>query len=175
MMQGMAHINIEIKARCNSQQDIRDILNAQSADFKGVDHQIDTYFKVANGRLKLREGDIENYLIYYEREDVATPKQSSVILAEMKRGSNIKDVLEKSLGVLVVVDKQREIYFIDNVKFHLDMVRGLGTFVEIEAIDRDGSIGREKLLDQCNKYLKLFNISDTDLLRDSYSDQVLNP
>lgn len=170
----MAHINIEIKARCKSQQYIRDILSAQGADFKGIDHQIDTYFKVATGRLKLREGDIENYLIYYERENVAGPKQSNVILAEMERGSNIKDILEKSLEVLTVVDKQREIYFIGNIKFHLDTVQDLGTFVEIEAIDRDGSIGKEKLLDQCNTYLKLFNIGETDLLRDSYSDQILN-
>lgn len=36
---------------------------------------------------------------------------------------------------LVVVDKMREIYFIDNVKFYFDKVEGFGIFVEIEVID----------------------------------------
>ena len=70
------------------------------------------------------------------------------------------------------MDKQREIYLIDNVKFHLDNVQDLGTFMEIEAIDSAGNIGREKLLEQCNHYLKLFGTEESDLLTNSYSDQV---
>jgi adenylate cyclase class IV len=52
-------------------------------------------------------------------------------------------------------------------------VRGLGNFVEIEAIDEDGSIGSEKLHEQCKHYLKLLNISKEDLLENSYSDLIL--
>lgn len=170
----MGHINIEIKAKCSDQDKIRTILIAQKADFKGVDHQIDSYFKVNNGRLKLREGNIENYLIFYEREDMEGPKQSNVILLKSEPGSPLKEILEKSLGYLAVVDKQREIYFIENVKFHLDKVKDLETFVEIEAIDKEGNIGREKLLEQCQYYLKLFEIKDADLLTGSYSDLLLN-
>lgn len=58
---------IEIKARCLDQDKVRNILIGENADFKGKDHQIDTYFNVHNGRLKLREGTIENNLIHYER------------------------------------------------------------------------------------------------------------
>jgi len=65
----MKHLNIEIKAKCNDQEKIRSVLKSRNADFKGTDHQIDTYFKVNNGRLKLREGNIENFLVFYERED----------------------------------------------------------------------------------------------------------
>ena len=169
----MPHINIEIKARTTDQEKIRDILKTCGADFKGIDHQIDTYFKVTTGRLKLREGNIENHLIYYERENMVGPKKSSVMLYKNNPDSNLKEILIASLGVLVVVDKQREIYFIENVKFHLDIVVGLGTFVEIEAIDKDGSIGNEKLLKQCNYYLNLFNILKDDLIQNSYSDLIL--
>lgn len=169
----MSHINIEIKARCTNQEEIREILKSHNADFKGTDHQIDTYFKVNSGRLKLREGNIENYLIFYEREDKEGPKQSNVILHKSEPDSNLKELLIKSLGILAVVDKQREIYFINNVKFHLDNVEGLGTFMEIEAIDAVGDIGRDKLLEQCNQYMKLFGIQDSDLLTNSYSDQVI--
>jgi len=83
----------------------------------------------------------------------------------------LKDILSKSQGVLVVVDKQREILFIENVKFHLDIVQGLGSFVEIEAIDEDGTIGEAKLLEQCKAYLDLFGIQE--LIAYSYSDLVL--
>lgn len=73
----------------------------------------------------------------------------------------------------MVVDKQREIYFIENVKFHLDKVESLGTFVAIEAIDEDGTIGISKLTEQCNYYLGMFNISNDDLISVSYSDLLL--
>lgn len=169
----MSHINIEIKARCGNHEKIREQLKSREADFKGTDHQIDTYFKVNHGRLKLREGNIENFLIYYERENKEGPKQSDIILFKSSPGSSLKSILEKSNGVLTVVDKKREIYFIENVKFHLDLVEGLGTFMEIEAIDKDGTIGKEKLLEQCNEYLALFGIFPEDLISVSYSDLLL--
>ena len=169
----MSHLNIEIKAKSLELDRIRDILKSNNADFKGIDHQIDTYFKVNSGRLKLREGNIENHLIYYEREDKSGPKKSLVVLYKYNPDQSLKEILTRSLGVLAVVNKLREIYFIDNVKFHLDNVKGLGYFVEIEAIDEDGSIGSEKLHEQCKHYLKLLNISKEDLLENSYSDLVL--
>ena len=63
--------------------------------------------------------------------------------------------------------------FIENVKFHIDTVKDLGAFMEIEAIDHDDNIGKEKLLEQCNSYLKLFGILEEDLISVSYSDLLL--
>jgi adenylate cyclase, class 2 len=168
----MIHLNIEIKARCHTPLSIKGILEAHNARFVGIDHQIDTYFKVPNGRLKLREGNIENSLIHYERSNQAGPKQSDIVLEKVEHGSALKEILTKANGILAVVDKKRAIYFIENVKFHLDTVKGLGSFVEIEAIDFDGSIGRERLLEQCQFYMDLFNIQESDLLTHSYSDLV---
>ena len=169
----MAHVNIEIKAKSNNKDEIREILKSRTADFKGVDHQIDTYFKIDNGRLKLREGKIENHLIHYQREDKEGPKQSDVTLFRYDPESSLKEILTKALGILVVVDKKREIYFIDNVKFHIDNVEDLGTFVEIEAIDNDGTIGKDELLEQCQFFLDLFKISQEELTSVSYSDLLL--
>lgn len=170
----MSHIIIEIKAKSENQDYIRKILLSRNAEFKGTDHQIDTYFKVNNGRLKLREGKIENNLIYYQRENQGGPKQSDVTLFKSDPQSSLKEILIKSLGILVVVDKTREIYFLGNVKFHIDFVKDLGNFVEIEAIDSEGKIGRDKLLEQCNFFLELFKISPEDLISCSYSDLLLN-
>src|SRR3989344_8793261 len=155
----MKHLNIEIKAKCNDHEKIRSILKSRKADFKGTDHQIDTYFKVNNGRLKLREGNIENFLVFYEREDKEGPKQSNVILFKSDPKSSLKEILQTSLGALVIVDKQREIYFVENVKFHIDTVKNLGTFMEIEAIDSNGTIGKDKLQEQCQHYMELFSIA----------------
>jgi len=166
----MGHLNVEIKARCEDQDAVRKVLRSKHADFKGIDHQVDTYFKVTNGRLKLREGNIENHLIFYEREDKEGPKQSKVVLLKNDPGSSLKEILMKSLGAFVVVDKQREIYFIDNVKFHIDTVKDLGAFIEIEAIDKDGLIGKDKLQEQCSYYMDLFGVKPSNLISVSYSD-----
>lgn len=167
------HINIEIKAHCAAPNEVRDYLRQHNAVFKGTDHQIDTYFNVPEGRLKLREGNIENCLIFYERDDQKGPKQSNVILHPNQRESTLKALLTTALGIHVVVDKQRDIYFIDNVKFHVDEVKDLGSFVEIEAIDQNGALGKKKLQTQCNHYLKELEIKKKDLISKSYSDMLL--
>lgn len=169
----MPHINIEIKARSERNGKIMEILLANHAEFKGIDHQVDTYFNIKSGRLKLREGNIENHLIHYQRDNIEGPKQSDVTLFKSEPDSALKEILTKALGILVTVDKEREIYFIGNVKFHLDRVKNLGSFVEIEAIDLDGAIGREILLRQCQQYLELFYIPAKDLISVSYSDLLL--
>lgn len=173
MPNAMKHTNIEIKARCTEPDQIRAILTEQGALFTGTDHQIDTYFKVPKGRLKLREGTIENALIYYERENQEGPKQSNIIFSKTDPAHTPRAVLTQALGVLVTVDKQREIYFIENIKFHIDTVKDLGPFVEIEAIDTDGSIGKDRLWEQCTTYLDLLQIDETDLCATSYSDMLL--
>ncbi len=172
----MVHINIEFKARCSNLSFIRDILESMQAEFKGVDHQIDTYFKVNSGRLKLREGNIETSLIHYDRKDQEGPKQSDIILyhPDPAKIQPLKDILQKTLVIMVIVDKKREIYFIENVKFHIDRVQDLGSFIEVEAIDNDGSIGITKLQGQCDYYLELFKVSQEDLIAQSYSDLLIN-
>lgn len=164
---------IEIKARSTQHEKVRALLLERNAIVKGADHQVDTYFNVPNGRLKLREGNIENNLIHYLRSNQEGPKLSSVALYKSKPDSTLKAVLEQSIGVKVVVDKQREIYFIENVKFHIDTVKDLGTFIEIEAIDEDGSIDEATLLEQCEKYMEVFGIEEADLVAVSYSDLLL--
>ena len=169
----MAISIIEIKAVCTDHDALREKLLSFNPDFKGVDHQVDTYFRVPNGRLKLRRGNIENTLIAYGRPNVAGPKLSNVNLYKPQKADALFSVLSSSLEVLVEVDKEREIYFIDNVKFHIDTVKGLGTFMEIEAIDTTGEIGREKLQEQCAHYMDELNVREGDLVDRSYSDMLI--
>ncbi|MBS1262515.1 MAG: hypothetical protein MAG453_01868 [Calditrichaeota bacterium] len=169
----MNRVNVEIKARCEDHDRVRSELAKLRARKVGRDHQIDTCFNVPRGRLKLREGNIEKALIYYRRADTAGPKRSDVILHDVDIPETLKSILTQSLGVLAVVDKRREIYFVENVKVHLDVVEQLGRFVEIEAIDASGSIGEAALRGQCESLMERLGIRDGDLLECSYSDLLL--
>ncbi len=167
-------LNIEIKAWCNDPDYIEKILLLRNARFAGIDHQIDTYFHSPDGRLKLREGNIERSLIHYNRIEIKDLKKSEVLIYKPPGDTtSLKKILEKNLGIKVVVNKKRKIYFIDNVKFHLDTIDGLGSFVEIEAIDDTLQLGEEKLRAQCQMYMKLFKIRNSELIDRSYSDMIL--
>ena len=161
---------IEIKARANSHEKARLVLQQHEARFSGVDHQIDTYFIARNGRLKLREGNIECSLIAYERVETDRLKESSVVLYKPADPSTLKRALASSIGVRGTVDKMREIFFVGNIKFHLDDVKGVGRFIEIEAISEGGVPGREVLEKQVDDFMKLMEITDSDLVRESYVD-----
>lgn len=170
----MSYLNVEIKAKCDDPVFVREYLLANGAEFRVVDHQTDTYFNVQNGRLKLREGNIENNLIYYERTNQAGPKHSDFELVKVPDAQKLKEVLSRSNGIKIIVEKKREIYYIGNVKFHIDEVPGLGHFMEIEA----GNIGVElsavELREQCDYYMKELGIKEDDLIEVSYSDLLLN-
>ena len=170
----MPHLNVEIKARSTDLKSIRKYLQDRHAKFLGTDEQTDTYFNVSNGRLKLREGIIENNLIYYNRSNQADPKSSHFQLVRLDQPKEIKEVLTQSCGIKIIVHKRREIFYIDNVKFHIDELDGLGSFVEIEAGNILADKTESELLEQCNFYMKEFGISANDLVAESYSDLLLS-
>lgn len=173
----MSFINIEIKARTNNTDRVRDYLLQSGATSKGTDHQVDTYFNVPKGRLKLRQGNIENNLIYYERDDLAGPKQSNFNLVAVSEGEALLLLLTNSLGIKVQVKKSREIYYMKNVKFHIDELPYLGNFIEIEASNQPEGyrqLNAQQLREQCQFYVKAFGVEEADLIQNSYSDMMLH-
>jgi len=167
-------LNFEFKAKAENIAELEAKLQTLNPRFVGEYHQIDTYFKVEKGRLKLREGNIENALIFYERKNIAAAKSSNILLYQHAPDAALKAILTTTMGVKVVVEKRRKIYFVENVKFHFDTVEGLGTFIEVEAIGKTGKIGAEKLQAQCRKYAAFFEINKTDYIAYSYSDLLMN-
>ena len=170
----MTHLNIEFKAKASDIVSLEEKLLTLKPKYVGEDYQKDTYYNVDFGRLKLREGNIENALIWYNRENVGGAKQSDILLYKHLPDEALKNILLKLHGIKIVVDKIRKIYFVDNVKFHFDRVEGLGTFIEVEAIDDSGNIGIEKLKDQCNFYISFFDIKENEFMKKSYSDMLLD-
>lgn len=165
--------NFEFKAKVDGIESYEAKLLTLNPEYKGLDHQADTYFNVKQGRLKLREGNIENSLINYDREDVAGSKESQIILYRHTPDKALKDILTRQLGIKTVVEKRRKIYFIGHVKFHFDVVENLGTFIEVEAIDDHNEFTLEELKAQCDHYFRFFELKESDLVDQSYSDLLM--
>ncbi|WP_019818619.1 class IV adenylate cyclase [Saccharomonospora saliphila] len=166
----MTHRNVELKARCADPDGLARRLLALGATERGTDAQTDVYYRVPRGRLKLRRGGIENNLIHYDRPDGNAPKESLVSLYPLGTDRALDAVLDAALDRDVVVRKSRRILWLGNVKFHLDTVEDLGSFLEVEAIDYDGDLGTDVLRAQCDEYLRLLEIRSADLEARSYSD-----
>ncbi len=163
-------VNVEVKVKCVNHDRARAFLQANGAVFAGKERQVDTYFKVERGRLKLREGETRTALIFYQRNDQAGPRRSEWLLFEMERESTLKEILLRSLDQLVTVEKKREVYYLDNLKFNLDTVEGLGAFLEIEALAPGRGFREDELVEQCERCLQEMGIEPEDLVTVSYSD-----
>lgn len=128
--------------------------------------------------MKIREGTIENCLVWYERENTAGPKPCQFQIIKFQKNdfrlAELKALLIAALGVSVRVEKTREIYFAGNVKIHLDTVPNLGKFLEIEAIETD-SQDQGSLRKQCDYFLRLFEIKENQLVSISYADLMEKP
>jgi len=166
-------INFEFKAKVSEIEKYENKLLTLNPIFIGLDHQIDTYFNGAHGRLKLREGNIENALINYDRANIKGAKESQIILYKHQPDLALKQILTKQLGVKVIIDKKRKIYFIDHVKFHFDYVENLGTFIEVEAISTNQEFTTAALKEQCDKYFNFFELTTNHIIEKSYSDLML--
>jgi predicted adenylyl cyclase CyaB len=110
--------------------------------------------------------------VYYTREDKANIRPSNFMLYKTQNLEQLEKLLTAALGLLVRVRKQREIYFIDNIKFNLDIVEDLGLFLEIEAMTNDPS-EIDALKEIVSKFLKIFKIDEATILSKSYSDLLL--
>ncbi|WP_300664837.1 CYTH domain-containing protein, partial [Fluviicola sp.] len=111
-------------------------------------------------------------LINYDRKNIAGSKESQIILYKHSPDNALKAILTRQLGIKIIVDKQRKIYFLNNVKFHFDFVKNLGTFIEVEAIDDQEAFTLEELKEQCDYYFNFFELTQKDLIDKSYSDLI---
>ena len=136
--------NIEIKARVDDFDALK--ARAEGLSDKPLDiiSQEDTFFNTKKGRLKLRvlAPDLGN-LIYYERLDLDGPKRSDYHLAETRDPENLKIALSLALGIRGVVRKTRYLYMVGQTRIHLDEVEGLGYFMELEVVMREGQSDAE--------------------------------
>jgi adenylate cyclase class 2 len=164
--------NIELKARDPDPARSLRVSLALGGEDRGWLQQLDTYFRVPQGRLKLREQDGAAELIYYQRSDEAIERESNYRIVEIADPDGLKDALTAALGIVVSVEKSRRLLLWRNVRVHLDEVPGLGCFIELEAVaapDSDLS-GEYRNIAQLREAL---GITDERVLAGGYSDELL--
>ena len=164
--------NIELKARDPDPARSLELALALGAADEGWLQQLDTYFRVASGRLKLREQDGAAELIQYERTDEAIERASNYRIIAIRDPDMLKDALAAALGVLVAVEKSRHLLLWRNVRIHLDEVPGLGSFIELEAVaEPDSDLTRE--YENIAQLREALSITDERILASGYSDELL--
>jgi len=169
-MEKGADQTVEIKARCSDHETVRRKLDNWGAKFLGRETQVDIFYNVPRGRLKLRRSESENLLIGYERPDISGPKHCLVNLYPCRDTEALDRVLSASLGRKLVLEKQRERYVLGNVRFHLDQVERLGTFLEIEVLGKRGVDKVEELRAVCEDFMNRCGVKPEDLVEQAYAD-----
>jgi homotetrameric cytidine deaminase len=166
--------NIEVKAVDPDPERSLAACRDLGAEDHGVLVQRDTYFRTTTGRLKLREEEGRGTLVQYDRPDGAAARLSSYRLVAVEDAGGLRSALDGALGTLVVVEKERHLFLYDGVRIHLDRVKDLGTFVELEGVapaESDLEPERAKVA----QLQEALGIGPDRILRDSYSDQLLGP
>ena len=127
--------NLEIKARLSDPARTRARVASLSETEPVWIEQRDTFFRVERGRLKLREfGDGSAELIWYERRDRAGPGESRYTVSPTRHPLRLATALRRSLGLRGVVTKRRQLFRVGSTRIHLDLVEGLGAFLELEVV-----------------------------------------
>jgi predicted adenylyl cyclase CyaB len=167
--------NIEIKARVRDFAYIRSRAEKLSDTPVEVIPQEDTFFTVPKGRLKLRvlaPGHAQ--LIYYTRPDQEGPKRSDYHIAHTPDPENLKRVLELAYGIRGVVKKTRYLYLVGQTRVHLDDVEGLGQFMELEVVMREGQSDAEGQ-EIAEGLMAGLGVERSDLLEGAYMDLLEKP
>ena len=100
--------NLELKARCADLDVARERAKVVATAWLGVDQQVDTYFKTAAGRFKLRESTLSGaQLVPYLRPDQLSARRSDYVVIPVPEPERTKELLATLLGVQCVVRKLR--------------------------------------------------------------------
>jgi len=161
--------NLEIKLPINSFEKIKNILMEKSAEDKGILIQKDTYFKYGRGLLKLRNQNGSFELIKYNRDETGKDRWSNYELLFIK-GENVEEYLSDILIPECVVEKKRELFLYDNTRIHLDTVKNLGLFLELETLVFDDYEDAKLRFD---KVVNLLSLDISAQIRLSYRDLIL--
>ena len=162
--------NIEVKARAQNFDEIKARAQKLSDEPGEMILQEDTFFNSPEGRLKLRilSGG-KGQLIYYTRPDQEGPKRSDYHIFQTDDPENLKRVLELAYGIRGIVKKMRYLYLVGQTRVHLDDVEGLGRFMELEVVMREGQSDTEGQA-IAEGLIERLGVARSDLLEGAYMD-----
>jgi len=126
--------NLEAKFKLHDLERARKQAEAIKYQFKATLMQRDTFFRVREGKLKLREEESGAWMIFYGRQDSQDLKLSSYEIVSIAEPAKTRDIMTQALGTIATVKKTRILMMRDHIRLHLDRVDDLGEFGEIEAV-----------------------------------------
>lgn len=131
--------NIEIKARIPTVEQLLPRARALAGGDVEVIDQVDTFFHVKHGRMKLREfADGSAELIHYHRANTSEARPSDYVRVPVGDAPGMRQALARGCGVIGQVRKRRLLLLVGQTRVHLDRVEGLGDCIELEVVLRDG-------------------------------------
>ena len=125
--------SVEWKAEIRDPSIVRALVRRMGAVHASTLAQLDTYYRVIDGTLLKREikGEAPEY-IHYLRPSGVRPRHTRFTLYSEEQAA--ERFGSRPLPVWVVIEKQREVWLLDQLRIHLDDVQNLGRFVELEAL-----------------------------------------
>jgi adenylate cyclase class IV len=111
--------NVEIKALVRDPVAVERAAEVVADGAPRLLDQEDVFFRVPQGRLKLRtfaDGSAE--LIYYERPDEPGPRRSRYTVVEVADSRAMLGILTAALGVKGTVRKRRSLYMAGQTRIH---------------------------------------------------------
>ena len=162
--------NVEIKARIGNIAELtrRVATIADSGPVEIV--QDDTFFNCSAGRLKLRAfPDGRGELIFYRRADHQGPKESFYLICPTTSPRPLRKILALALGEAGKVEKRRTLFLVGRTRIHLDLVKGLGEFLELEVVLSDGE-PPEAGIAEAYALMKRLGVDTLQLVEGAYVD-----
>ena len=163
--------NLEAKFRLPNHAEAETRATELGYTLRAILHQRDTFFRVANGKLKLREENGAAVLIYYHRDESGPLMLSNYEIVKVTDPLRTLRILATALGPIAVVEKVRTLMMRDNVRLHLDKVTRLGDFGEIEAVIAEGG-EPEHSRSAVNEILAALGVEKSDLIDGSYFEMI---
>jgi len=162
-------VNLEIKIKLKNFDLALSNLKKLNAKKAGVLHQRDIYFTNAKGLLKLRKEGKRQQLIRYQRNEKSKNRWSNFEILELHQ-AHAESFFRNLLGCETVVEKERILYWYDNTRIHLDKVKNLGSFIELET---KVLTTKKEARKRFQFLLKELQLQAKDELRCSYHDLLL--
>lgn len=132
--------------------------------------QDDTFFRCANGRLKLRVfDDGHGELIFYRRPDADGPKVSFYVLSPTQSPDTLREALTLANGQEGRVVKHRTLFHVGRTRVHLDRVQGLGDYMELEVVLAHGE-SVEDGVREAHELMGRLQIPRDSLVEGAYQD-----
>lgn len=164
--------NVEIKARVESLAALARDVAALADEGPFELEQDDTFFACADARLKLRVlAKDRGELIVYRRANEAGPKTSSYTRAPTADPDALRECLAQAYGVVGRVQKHRTLYLIGRTRVHLDRVRDLGEFVELEVVLADDEPA-DAGMREAHVLMARLGVQGSQLVEGSYVDLI---